>query len=117
MIDEGLETSPGLTAAEAAVNYLLQRIQVDADLRWIMVGTEAYARLCVAEHERTGTPLETIRTAYATPPERLRGEKPKLIRYRTLVDEIEKLARDGAIAYRSPLEMCERISRLIQERP
>lgn len=53
MKDEALVAS-GVTAAQKAVSYLLRRIAKDADLRYLMLGTEAYALLCVAEKERTG---------------------------------------------------------------
>lgn len=87
MRDEGITTDPSLSLADQAVNYVLRRVQLDADLRWHMVGTEAYHRLCVADAARRGRDVDVVKDQWATPPDRLKGEKARL-------PEAEKKIRD-----------------------
>lgn len=64
MIDEGTLLAPAeaaaMSPADEAVSYMLARIQVDADLRWLMLHTEAFAKLCQAEGHRTGETPEMV---------------------------------------------------------
>jgi hypothetical protein len=90
MKDEGLATAAELPDAEAAVNYLLQRVQVDADLRWHMLGTEAFHRLCVAEAKRTGMPVGAIEANYSIPLARCADDKPKLVACRLALQQIKQ---------------------------
>lgn len=47
--------------AKSAIAYTLSRIQENPDLRWIMLDTEAMARLMRAEAMMTGQPEESVR--------------------------------------------------------
>lgn len=67
MKDEGLTTDPALSLDAAAVNYLLQRIKVDADLRYLMLHTEAFHRLCVAEAARSGETIDYEKATHGRP--------------------------------------------------
>lgn len=50
----------GSTPAERAVSYLLVRLCHDADLRWYLLNTQAFALLCEAEAARTGKTLDEV---------------------------------------------------------
>lgn len=89
MKDEGLTTAPGLSLAHGAISYILRRIRVDADLRWHMIGTEAFHRLCAAEAERLGKPFEEIETLYSTP---MRDDEAQLPFCRELLAKIAVIA-------------------------
>ena len=67
MKDEGLMSEVGCTKPEQAVGYVLRRIQLDADLRYHMIGTEAFRLLCEAQAERTGETVECIKAMYSRP--------------------------------------------------
>lgn len=88
MRDENIQTPAGLTPAEAAVNHLLQRIQRDADLSWLMMGTEAFARLCAAEAGRTGETIETVTSRYQC----RSADRPRLLVARELVERLTPAA-------------------------
>ncbi len=61
MRDYGLTPDPRLQPADRAVSYLLTRLQFDADLRWLLAGTEAYRLLIDAEAHRLGqTPDQVL---------------------------------------------------------
>lgn len=95
MKDENLATAPGLSPAEAAVSYLLRRIQADADLRWHMVGTEAFARLCAAEAARTGESADAVHRRHTG---MLSGHHPRdarLPKAQTILEKIADLAEEG----------------------
>lgn len=83
MRDEGLVAS-GASAAEKAVNYILQRIAHDADLRYLLLGTQAYALLCEAEKERTG--IEIGGELGIDPPPGTVPGQAKLPRYAKLLE-------------------------------
>jgi len=85
MKDEALTTAPALTPAEAAVNYVLQRIRVDADLRYHMLYTEAFARLCAAEAVRVGKTVEEIKALCSEPAKHCKNDVPKLVKLRAAV--------------------------------
>src|SRR5437763_1659617 len=96
MKDEGLTTRPELSLAEAAVNYLLQRIRVDADLRHHLLWTEAFAKLCLAEAHRTGESEGTVRERYSAPadPE----DKPRLVECREAMQRAAGALREHGLA-------------------
>lgn len=87
MRDEALTTAPGLTAAESTVNYLLKRMRVDANLRYHMLHTEAFAKLCAAEAERTGKTIEAVVSIYSRPADHCRDDEPKLVELRRVAKE------------------------------
>jgi len=95
MIDEALRTAPTLSPAEAAVSYILQRIRVDANLRYHMLHTEAFGRLCAADALRTGKTEEEAMTTYSTPAEHCRNDKPQLIELRNGIEKAINLMSDG----------------------
>jgi len=78
MKDEALMTAPKLSPAEAAVNYMLQRIRVDANLRYHMIHTEAFSRLVAAEAHRTGELAEEIDAKYSTLADHCKSDLPKI---------------------------------------
>lgn len=85
MRDEGLTTAPELSPSQAAVNYLLQRMRVDADLRHHLLYTEAFARLCKAEAVRTLRTVEEVTEHYSTLAPHCRRDKPQLVVMRETV--------------------------------
>jgi hypothetical protein len=91
MRDEALTTPPHLSNSEAAVLYLLKRIRVDADLRYHMLGTEAFERLCSAEALRAGKLLDDIIDLYSTPADHCRDDKPRLPETLAGLEELVKL--------------------------
>jgi hypothetical protein len=82
MKDVHITWPPELSPAESAVLYLLKRVRHDADLRWHVLGTEAFALLCAAEAARTGKSAEEVEALYATPVD---GELPQLVRCRRAI--------------------------------
>lgn len=86
MKDQMLSIPAGLNAAEAAVLYVLKRVRVDADLRWHMLHTEAFERLCNAEAQRTRKALEDVENQYGTP---ANDDKAKLPELRRKVEDLE----------------------------
>lgn len=87
MRDEGLTTPPNLNPAEAAVLYVLKRIQVDVDLRFHMLDTEAFARLCAAESQRIGKSPEQVRDQFAVLAPHCRHDKPRIQTLRQAIQE------------------------------
>jgi hypothetical protein len=73
-----------------AVKYALDRTQTDPDFRWVCGwGTEAFHRLCVAEAEHLGKPLEEIektRTVDLQPDYRKR--EPEILVLRKRIEEL-----------------------------
>lgn len=94
MRDEALTTPPQLSAAEAAVNYILQRVRVDADLRYHLLHTEAFARLCRAEAERTGKTDEEVEEHYSMLANHCKDDLPKLVKVRKAVKDAVQVCRD-----------------------
>lgn len=94
MRDEAIAIAPHLSAAEAAVIYVLKRVKVDADLRHHMLHTEAFSRLCQAEAAQIGKTEDEVMDNYSTPAEHCKDEKPKLVICRQLLDEIAEIAED-----------------------
>ena len=115
MKDENITTPPGLTPAEAAVSYLLQRVQHDVDLRYHLIGIEAFYRLCVAEAQRTGQSPEHMKDVYSTPADP--GEQPKLVVARRLLEQIGQMAHDAAQLGPPAVVVFDRIHDLTQEAP
>lgn len=78
-----------------AVRYLLDRVQTDPDLRYLLLGSEAFARLCQAEAHATGRPLGEVRSARerdAQPAHRRR--EPDVLALKRRVEQLEdELAR------------------------
>jgi len=95
MRDETIITEPGLSSAEAAVSYLLQRIRLDADLRYHMVGTEAFSRLCAAEAERAGEAASLVISEFSTAAPHRRDEVPALLHCQRLLDQIAVIVAGG----------------------
>lgn len=108
MPDEGIDTKPGLTPAEAAVSYMLQRIRADADLRYHMLGTEAFERLCTAEAARVGRPLGDIKVECSKPYPHRAQDRARLPAYVKLVEAIGEMKHIDPIAR-------QRIADLIRE--
>lgn len=84
-------SSPGresLSPADSAVKYLLDRIQHDVDLRWHLVGTQAFHLLCAAEAAYLGDSVEAVegRRSIDLTPEHHRRE-PEIVRLRKLCGE------------------------------
>ncbi len=108
MRDEAIITEPQLSVAEGAICYLLQRVRVDADLRWHLVGTEAFHRLCAAEAKRRGEDLEIVKERYSTLLPRCRSDKPRLVMARERLAEISATCADSADSAASRIErICE----------
>lgn len=83
MRDEAITIDPGpLSLAEQAVCYLLKRIRVDVDLRWLMLHTEAFERLCIAEAQRTGEDVEKVRVLYSTMLPHCKDDEPQVVKLR-----------------------------------
>lgn len=66
-----------MTPDQVAVTCLLDRMQRDADLRWVMLHTDAFQKLCEAEAART-------------------GETPKMVAARRSIDLRPKYRRQPA---------------------
>lgn len=94
MNDHGDLKTPGLTPAETAVRYLLDRIRLDADLRYLMLDTEAMHLLCAAEAQRVGQTREMIEGVYRMPASANAGREPRLKVYRDMRDALEDLVED-----------------------
>jgi hypothetical protein len=80
-----------MTKADKAIEYLLDRIQIDPDLQWHMLGTEAHALLMEAEAERLSRHIGYIRNARTVdrqPPHRRR--RAELILARERIRELER---------------------------
>ncbi len=86
MRDEALVAS-GTTKAEKAVSYILKRIAHDADLRYLMIGSQAYGLLCEAEKERTG--IEVGGKLGIDPPPGTVPARARLACYEDLVEALE----------------------------
>ena len=87
MRDVGLTANHSLSPADAAVKYLLDRIQHDPDLRWLMLHSEAFYLLCAAEAARTGETLEVVearRVLDLQPPHDQR--EPEVVRLRSKLE-------------------------------
>lgn len=92
MPDHGLRADEKLSPADRAVKYLLNRIQSDADLRWVCGwGTQSFALLCEAEAARTGESVDDVerRRQQITYDHRL----PEVLRLRK---ELERLQNGAA---------------------
>lgn len=62
MPDDGQVPDATLSAADQAVKYLLDRIQLDPNLRYYCGnGTESFALLVAAEAARTGETVEAVK--------------------------------------------------------
>lgn len=112
MRDEALATETSLTKAEAAVSYILQRIRVDADLRWLMIGTEAFSRLCHAEAERTGKSFDEVREEFSKLAKRCERDVPRVVAFRRLAEQLYEAARRDSISRKELLEMTDNLSRI-----
>lgn len=121
MRDEGLMVEPGLSAHEEAVSYILQRIRVDANLRYYLVGSEAWAKLCIAEAQRTGEDVEKVRRRTAEMLPHCRNDVPEVHKLRQDIERIERttsldadcfeMAKEDAMAdvqhvVRDALDLC-----------
>lgn len=100
-----------MSPADAAVTYLLNRIQVDPDLRWLMLNTEAFTKLCVAEAARLGEAVEAVteRREHDRQPSH-RRHQPRLVEFRRIVQEIRDL--DGVNHDDKLTDLLEEASRL-----
>lgn len=67
MADWGDYTNHNLAPADKAVAYLLERARRDPDLRWLLLGTQAFALLCEAEAVRSGRTRDEVGATAATP--------------------------------------------------
>lgn len=57
-----VEPRPELKPADRAVAYMLDRLQVNPDVRYYCgPGSETFAQLCAAEAERTGETVEQVK--------------------------------------------------------
>lgn len=92
MHDVAIQAPAGLTAAEGAVAYLVQRLKADADLRHHMLHTEAMAWLFAAESLRTGTPAEAMEAEIID--RAIEQEPAQLLQCRRALTEIYNLAAD-----------------------
>jgi len=83
-----------MTPADVAVAYMLGRIQEDPDLRHVMLHTEAFHKLCIAEASRkrfmapgeTAEQVETRRSMDRQPAHR--KFKPRIPEFRRLIEAI-----------------------------
>jgi len=105
MRDEEIIIPPTLTTAQSAVLYVLKRIPLDADLRHHMLDTEAFARLCAAEAERTGKTAEDVEEFFSTSK---RDEKPRLFEAREALDKIDELT------FEASCPTCRRVREITQ---
>jgi hypothetical protein len=97
MIDHATPTRPDRTPAERAVRYLLERIRMDPDLRWLMLDTQAMHLLCAGEAAITGRDVEAVQAEYRRPfdhPEATRT--PRLKHHGDLVRAAERVADAAA---------------------
>jgi hypothetical protein len=92
MNDHDLQENTTLSLAERAVRYMLDRIRVDPDLRYLMGGTQAFAMLCEAEAARTGKSPEAVQFAAMGPLNHPDARRPaRLPSHRDLLDCCEEL--------------------------
>jgi hypothetical protein len=99
MADFGDYSDPDLPPAERAVKYLLDRVRRDPDLRWLLLGTQAFALLCEAEAARTGWTRPTVEGFYAAPFAHKDAKRPaRLELYPDLVEACEATLRGGSAA-------------------
>jgi hypothetical protein len=110
MTDEGLATQPQLSPAEAAVNYVLRRIRVDANLRYHMLHTEAFSLLCDAEAARTGKSRDTIEQLYGTPAANCRDVQARLPACIERLESIERIASDRGMDERQRLSEIQKLA-------
>ena len=86
MTDGAIAPDPTLSPADRAVTYLLDRCQHDAELRWHLLGTQAFALLVAAEALRLKVEpdfLRRIRQVWCGPG---RSES-EMLRLRALLEE------------------------------
>lgn len=77
------------TLAEQAVQFVLNRVVCDADVRWHMIGTETLRRCLIAEAERTGLSENEVEARLAKRIKGRRQEKAKLVEARERIEELE----------------------------
>lgn len=116
MRDEAITTTPTLGSAEAAVCYMLQRIRVDANLRYYMLDTEAFARLCAAEAARIGTDADSVEAIYGELAPHCAGESAEAVRLRNKLELIRAWLRIGDGPRReTDTDVLAKIERLLEE--
>jgi hypothetical protein len=109
---------------EQGVTYMLDRIQHDSDLRYLMLHTQAFHLLCQAEAARTGESLEQVEVRRSTDARpKYRQRPPRLLQVRKCLEAVglaaeRVLARfgpvdlskphDGLRDLRNALDACER---------
>lgn len=81
----------GLSAAEAAVRYALERTVRDPQFRWHMIGTETLARLICAEAERRGVSEDDVESALLAAIAKQPCEQPLEQELQHRIDELELL--------------------------
>lgn len=81
-----------LSPAEAAVLAVLQQMRTDMDLRYSLLFTDAFCKLCAAEAARSGASVEDIEVRYSAP-ERGGLPGPKIPKFRRAVAEIRRLLK------------------------
>jgi predicted RNA-binding Zn-ribbon protein involved in translation (DUF1610 family) len=96
MIDQVIPVDPGLSLADQAVDYMLERIRRDVDLRWLMLDTEAWAKLCEAHSARTGRPLEDVREESRKLYPHCANDKPRIPEMRRQIAALEEQANKSA---------------------
>jgi hypothetical protein len=77
-----------LSSAEGAVLYLLRRIARDPGLRWLMLHTQAFGKLCEAEALRTETTVDAVEKKYGVP---CQEGSVELVRLRKVKEAAETL--------------------------
>lgn len=84
-----------MTPSDEAVVYMLRRIQIDPDLRWMMLHTEAFAKLIAAQAARTGAPIENVEAQWSIDrqPE-YRKFKPRIPEFRRIIAELKHHCRE-----------------------
>jgi hypothetical protein len=119
MKDEGLIADQTLSPSQAAVQYLLQRIQVDANLRWYMLGTEAFALLCNAYAQRCGKSVDDVKKHFSQPAVHRSSDSPEVVDQRKALEQIEKIISESRDRYQDNERlraMLVQIDRIAQRR-
>ncbi|MBW3538731.1 MAG: hypothetical protein KY476_00525 [Planctomycetes bacterium] len=82
----------GLSAAEAAVRYALERVVHDPDFRWHMLHTHTLRLCLIAEAERRGLPVEAVEADLqkAIAKRGRRDGEPYVVRLERERDELEQ---------------------------